>query len=70
MMKDYANDWRSKLTDVSKLFDKEEEAKSWLQKYDEKATKLGKEVIEKNGEKLIYQCWQVQVNLWYLVMVE
>ncbi len=27
MMKDYANDWRSKLTDVSKLFDKEEEAK-------------------------------------------
>lgn len=51
MLKDYANDWRSKLTDVSKLFDKEEEAKSWLQKYDEKAIKLGKEVIEKNGEK-------------------
>lgn len=51
MMKDYANDWRSKLTDVSKLFDKEEDAKNWLQKYDEKATKLGKEVIEKNGEK-------------------
>lgn len=51
MMKDYANDWRSKLTDVSKLFDKEEETKSWLQKYDEKATKLGKEVVEKNGEK-------------------
>ncbi|HBE9437037.1 ABC transporter ferrichrome-specific extracellular solute-binding protein [Clostridioides difficile] len=51
MMKDYANDWRRKLTDVSKLFDKEEETKSWLQKYDEKATKLGKEVIEKNGEK-------------------
>ncbi|MDB0439453.1 ferrichrome ABC transporter substrate-binding protein [Clostridioides difficile] len=51
MMKDYANDWRSKLTDVSKLFDKEDEAKSWLQQYDEKATKLGKEVVEKNGEK-------------------
>ncbi|UWD49869.1 iron-hydroxamate ABC transporter substrate-binding protein [Clostridioides difficile] len=51
MMKDYANDWRSKLTDVSKLFDKEDEAKSWLQKYDEKSTKLGKEVAEKNGEK-------------------
>ncbi|MCC0630219.1 MULTISPECIES: ABC transporter substrate-binding protein [unclassified Clostridioides] len=51
MMKDYANDWRSKLIDISKLFDKEEEANSWLQKYDEKATKLGKEVIEKNGEK-------------------
>lgn len=51
MMKDYANDWRSKLTDVSKLFDKEEDAKNWLQKYDEKATKLGKEVTEKNGEK-------------------
>ncbi|MGO1043055.1 ABC transporter substrate-binding protein [Clostridioides difficile] len=51
IMKDYANDWRSKLTDVSKIFDKEEEAKNWLQKYDEKATKLGKEVVEKNGEK-------------------
>ncbi|MCC0648766.1 ABC transporter substrate-binding protein [Clostridioides sp. ZZV15-6598] len=51
MMKDYANDWKSKLTDVSKIFDKEEEAKNWLQKYDEKATKLGKEVVEKNGEK-------------------
>ncbi|MCC0643612.1 MULTISPECIES: ABC transporter substrate-binding protein [unclassified Clostridioides] len=51
MMKDYANDWRSKLTDVSKIFDKEDEAKDWLQKYDEKATKLGKEVVEKNGEK-------------------
>ncbi|CZR98383.1 putative siderophore-binding lipoprotein YfiY precursor [Clostridioides difficile] len=51
MLKDYANDWRSKLTDVSKLFDKEEDAKNWLQKYDEKATKLGKEVTEKNGEK-------------------
>lgn len=51
MMKDYANDWRSKLTDVSKLFDKEEDAKNWLQKYDEKATKLGKDVTEKNGEK-------------------
>ncbi|MER0280550.1 iron-hydroxamate ABC transporter substrate-binding protein [Clostridioides difficile] len=51
MMKDYANDWRSKLMDVSKLFDKEEDAKNWLQKYDEKATKLGKEVTEKNGEK-------------------
>lgn len=51
MMKDYANDWRSKLTDVSKIFDKEEKAKDWLQKYDEKATKLGKEVVEKNGEK-------------------
>lgn len=30
MMKDYVNDWRSKLIDVLKLFDKEEEVKSWL----------------------------------------
>lgn len=51
MIKDYANDWRSKLTDIAKIFDKEESAKEWLNKYDEKATELGKEVVKKNGEK-------------------
>lgn len=51
MMKDYANDWRDKLVDVSKVFDKEEVANKWLADYDKKAEELGKEVIKKNGEK-------------------
>ncbi|MGX4601028.1 ABC transporter substrate-binding protein [Faecalimicrobium sp. JNUCC 81] len=51
MMKDYANDWRTKLVDVSKLFDQENIANDWLKKYDEKAQKMGKEVIAKNGNK-------------------
>lgn len=51
MMKDYANDWRAKLVDMSKLFDQENVANDWLKKYDEKAQKMGKEVIAKNGNK-------------------
>lgn len=51
MMKDYANDWRTKLVDVSKLFDQEDVANDWLKKYDEKAEKMGKEVIAKNGNQ-------------------
>lgn len=51
MMKDYANDWRDKLIDVSKLFDQEEDANKWLASYDEKAKNLGNEVKEKNGDK-------------------
>ncbi|MGG7177928.1 ABC transporter substrate-binding protein [Clostridium paraputrificum] len=51
MMRDYANDWRDKLVDVSKIFDKEDVANKWLADYDEKAERLGKEIIEKNGEK-------------------
>jgi iron complex transport system substrate-binding protein len=51
MMKDYANDWKSKLIDVSKLFDQEADAKKWIKAYDEKAEKLGKEVISKNGDE-------------------
>ena len=51
MMKDYANDWRDKLIDVSKLFNQEEDANKWLASYDEKAKNLGNEVKEKNGDK-------------------
>lgn len=51
MMKDYANDWRAKLTDVSTLFEKEEVAADWLTNYDEKAKKLGQEIIDKTGEQ-------------------
>lgn len=51
MIKDYANDWRNKLINVSKLFEKEDVANQWLTDYDKKAEALGKEVIAKNGEQ-------------------
>ncbi|MEG3042864.1 MAG: iron-hydroxamate ABC transporter substrate-binding protein [Clostridium sp.] len=51
MIKDYANDWKGKLTDVAKIFNQEEDAKKWLASYDEKAKKLGKEVLDKNGDQ-------------------
>lgn len=51
MIKDYANDWRSKLIDVSKLFNQEDKAKEWLSNYDKKAEELGKEVVGKNGDQ-------------------
>ncbi|KGJ50209.1 ferrichrome ABC transporter substrate-binding protein [Clostridium sp. NCR] len=51
MIKDYANDWRSKLIDVSKLFNQEDKAKEWLSNYDKKAEELGKEVVAKNGDQ-------------------
>lgn len=51
MIKDYANDWRSKLIDVSKLFNQEDKAKAWLSNYDKKAEELGKEVVAKNGDQ-------------------
>lgn len=51
MIKDYGNDWRTKLQDVSKLFDKEDVANEWLSDYDAEAKKLGEEIIAKNGDK-------------------
>ncbi|MDF2567439.1 MAG: fhuD [Oscillospiraceae bacterium] len=51
MIKDYANDWRGKFKDVSKLFDKENVATEWLSDYDKKAQEFGKIVLEKNGDK-------------------
>ncbi|MDK2586973.1 ABC transporter substrate-binding protein [Romboutsia sedimentorum] len=51
MVKDYANDWRNKLIDTGKLFNQEDDANKWLKNYDEKAQKLGKEIIAKNGNK-------------------
>ncbi|WP_026884654.1 ABC transporter substrate-binding protein [Clostridium akagii] len=51
MLKDYANDWRSQLTDVSKLFGQEKDAKKWLADYDKKAISIGKEIEKKNGKQ-------------------
>lgn len=51
MLKDYANDWRAQLTDVSKIFGQEQDAKKWLADYDKKATSIGSAIIKKNGDK-------------------
>ncbi|MEG0295757.1 MAG: iron-hydroxamate ABC transporter substrate-binding protein [Clostridium sp.] len=54
MIKDSVNDWRTKLTDVAKVFDDEETANKWLSRYDEKAKKLGEEIKEANGQDKTY----------------
>lgn len=51
MMKDYANDWRTKLNDVAKLFEQVSDAENWLKGYDDKAQAISKEIIETNGSK-------------------
>ena len=51
MLKDYANDWRAQLTDVSKIFGQEHDAKKWLADYDKKAISIGKEIEKKNGKQ-------------------
>lgn len=51
MMKDYANDWRSKLTDISKLFGQEKDSQKWLADYDKKAISIGEEINKSNGKK-------------------
>lgn len=54
MLEDQSNDWEAKLTDVAKLFGQEDEAKTWLNAYYEKAEKLGKEIKAANGEDTTY----------------
>lgn len=51
MMKDYVNDWRARMTDVAKLLDQETDIQKWFNEYDKKAQEIGKEIIEKKGEK-------------------
>lgn len=51
MLKDYANDWRSNLTSVSKLFGQEKDAKQWLATYDKKAKTIGSEIQKANGKQ-------------------
>lgn len=51
MIKDYGNDWRERLTDIAKMFNKEDKATEWLSNYDETAKKLGEEVAANNGEE-------------------
>lgn len=49
MLKDYANDWRTRLTDISKLFEQEKDAQKWLAEYDKKAIHIGSDIKKKNG---------------------
>ena len=51
MVKDYENDWRSKLEETAKLFDKTDVAQEWLANYDEKAKALGEEIKAANGDQ-------------------
>lgn len=51
MMEDYANDWRTKMIDVAKLFGQESDVEKWLQDYDKKAQEISKQIIEKNGNQ-------------------
>ena len=51
MLKDYANDWRTRLTDISKLFGQEKDAQKWLTTYDKKAINIGSEIDTKNGKQ-------------------
>ena len=39
MIKDYANDWRSRLTDIGKLFEKQDIANTWLSNDDMKLSR-------------------------------
>ncbi|MTI59354.1 MAG: ferrichrome ABC transporter substrate-binding protein [Firmicutes bacterium] len=51
MIKNYVNDWRSKLNKLAKLFNQEKVAQTWLEKYDQKADKTAQKIIEKNGQQ-------------------
>lgn len=51
MLEDYSNDWEKNLNQVAKLFDKEDEAKNWLDSYYSEAEKFGAEIKKANGDK-------------------
>lgn len=51
MLDDYSNDWEKNLGQVAKLFDKEDDAKKWLDSYYEEAKKVGNEIKESKGDK-------------------
>lgn len=51
VMKDYANDWRTKINEVAKLFGQESDAEKWLGEYDKKVQAIAKEIVDKNGKE-------------------
>ncbi|MGL5347876.1 MAG: iron-hydroxamate ABC transporter substrate-binding protein [Peptostreptococcaceae bacterium] len=51
MVEDEYNDWEAKLIDIAEIFEKEDEAKTWLNSYYEKAKKIGDEINAANGDK-------------------
>lgn len=51
MLEDYSNDWEKNLEQVAKLFEKEDEAKKWLDSYYAEAKKIGDEIKKSKGDK-------------------
>lgn len=51
MIKNYHNDWKSQLKDISIIFGQEKDAEKWLAEYDKKAQATAKEITEKNGKR-------------------
>lgn len=51
MMKDFENDWESKLKAIGKLFQKEAKAQKWLDDYYIKAKKIGDEIKNKKKDE-------------------
>lgn len=51
MVEDEYNDWEAKLMDIAEIFEKQDEAQTWLDSYYAKAKKIGEEINAANGEK-------------------
>ena len=51
MVEDEYNDWEAKLMDIAEIFEKEDEAQTWLDSYYVKAKKIGDEINAANGDK-------------------
>lgn len=47
VLKEYDNDWRSRMVDVATLLDKKDVAMKWLEEYDKKAQEIGNKIREK-----------------------
>ncbi len=51
MLKDCSNDWEANLKQVAALFDKEDEAQTWLDNYYAEAKKIGDEIKKAKGDE-------------------
>lgn len=51
MLKDYANDWKTQLLDLSKLLNKQDKAQKWIHEYDKKAMINRALIVNKNGKQ-------------------
>ncbi|WP_455543343.1 ABC transporter substrate-binding protein [Intestinibacter sp.] len=51
MLEDYSNDWEANLNQVAKLFNKEDEAKAWLDDYYAEAKEIGNKIKATKGDE-------------------